>query len=381
MSKEDRNKVLGVKIKNYQSLESVKLEIGGLTLIKGESDIGKSAVVRSINGLVKNSISKTQVQSGKNATSVEIVTERGSVSIARTKTSSAKYSIKPINGDEIVHTKTGKIVPPEVFDMLGIHPHELDSDVSIITNISPQFGGQFPIDQSSSVISKLLGRISNLNVVFSAIRLLNAEDASKRAEQTALETIIGMKKRQINQFDKVPIQRQCLDILAAKEKEITRLKDTVTSMSILVKDLREIKESLAQYKLQKFAGDIIVVLAKKCGDLAGKTGAANKLLYAASKVEETLEKEKTVSQVLKIVAKLKKESEAKANTLTTALQLFQNLSVVRVEHNTQLQELKGKLREKDKVKREMDEFIDEQKLCPLINAEWRDGCLGIIKNG
>jgi len=380
MGKKDRNKILGVKIKNYQSLEGVELKIGGLTLIKGESDIGKSAVVRAINGLVKNSIVKTQIQSNKNATSIEISTEKGSVSIARTRSSSAKYSIKPIDGDEVVHTKTGKVVPPEVFDMLGIHPHELDSDVTIITNISSQFGGQFPIDQPSSVISKLLGRISNLNVVFSAIRLINAEDASKRAEQTALETIIGMKKRQINQFDKVPIQRQCIDILVAKKEDLQRLQNTVTSMGILVKDLRKIKQDLTSYKLQKFAGDAIIVLAKKCEHLAGQTGAARKLLSVASKVEASIENERVALEGSVVLSSLHKKTAANAMLLKHSLELFKDMSVIRVENNTSVRELKAKLREKEKLKKEMNEFMDAQTLCPLISSEWREGCLEIVKN-
>jgi len=381
MNKKDINKILGVRIKNYQSLEDINLEIGGLTLIKGESDIGKSAVVRGINGLLKNSIVKTQIQSNKNTTSVEIATKKGSVSIARSKSSSAKYEIRPVNGADVVHTKTGKIVPPEVFDLLGIHPHELDSDVSIITNVSPQFGGQFPIDQPSSVISKLLGRISNLNVVFSAIRLINAEDASKRAEQTALETIIGMKKRQINQFDKVPIQRQCLDILTAKAKEIDRLKDTVNSMTIILHDLQTIKQNLVTYKQQKFAGDILVVLSKKCEHLAGQTGAATKLLNAASNFKDAIEKERVALEGSTVLSSFFKKTVENVTLLKNALELFKDMSVIRVENNTHVRELKAELREKAKLKKEMDEFIDTQKLCPLISSEWRDGCLEIVKNG
>lgn len=64
--------IKSLKIRNFQSLRNVDLTFGGFNVILGESDIGKSAVVRSIRAVLENATGKTFISHGEKETTIGI---------------------------------------------------------------------------------------------------------------------------------------------------------------------------------------------------------------------------------------------------------------------------------------------------------------------
>lgn len=380
MAKRSTNRVERIRIRDFQALGDVSIEVGKVTVIRGSSDIGKSAVVRAVNGLLKNSVNKSHIRAGQGSTLIEVVSSLGSVKYSRSIKSSASYSIQRPGEDEVVHTKCGKIVPPEVFDAIGVKPFDLDSDVSVMPNISMQFGGQFPIDQSSSVISKLLGRISNLNIVFAAIRLLNAEEAQKTAAISATDVLIAMKQRQLQQFSAVEQQQECMVVLTSLNESLEAVKERCSGMLIASKDIKSSKKELAAVRASQLAGDIIIQKGEQSRRNAGKLGTAKKLFHDLSKYHGNAEKFTAVEQSSALISIKQDKVERAKQELESAQKLLQELSRIRLDHNSMVQETKAKLREQKTIKEEAAELVESQDVCPLIRKSWKSGCKEILRD-
>ena len=108
-----------VNIKNFQSVSDVSFELGQFTIIVGDNDVGKSAILRALSGCLFNDSNKANVRHGHASSSVTMVLDNGKVKWVRGATNT--YLLKG-NQDvsPLEFTKIGKQVPPEVGDLFNV---------------------------------------------------------------------------------------------------------------------------------------------------------------------------------------------------------------------------------------------------------------------
>lgn len=170
-----------IEIKNFQSHKNTTLEFDkGVNVITGESDNGKSAVIRAIRWVVENYPSGTEKinsswnEDFKEPLSVKLYTENGYVERIRTKTRNG-YTI---NGKEL--SAVGRGVPQEVIDFLNV------SDVNFQFQMDPPY----LLSMTGGAASQYLNNIVHLDSIDKILSLSDSDKRQLSSEQKLVEADI-----------------------------------------------------------------------------------------------------------------------------------------------------------------------------------------------
>ena len=220
--------LLKTKIKDFQSLHDVEIEHGGVTIITGQSDLGKSAILRSIKTLHRNCSTVTDIKHGAHKFSVEQTFDDGNViSIEKSKTVNSYH----VNGQTLA--KVGREVPEMVREILKTDELVLDKDLSCDLNFSGQFDPQFLLTESSTFVTKVISTLSGIEIIYAAIREGAAQAQKLKATSQILSgNIEGLLKFVGLQSDAVGLQSE-LAGLQYSEKESTTLSETIEKLGSL----------------------------------------------------------------------------------------------------------------------------------------------------
>lgn len=163
-------------MKNFQSLKDVTFSLGKVTVLRGKSDVGKSAVIRALNAFFSNSFNQEYAHNGDLPFGVAIQKDN-KVAIGRRTTKGVAYKF-----DSAVYSKTAKKIPSDISSFLGIYPYAIDVDMSVFFQIQKQFDTPFLLADSSITVAKIIGRVSNLNIVLMAMREMYASQLEAKQE-------------------------------------------------------------------------------------------------------------------------------------------------------------------------------------------------------
>ena len=186
-----------IEIKNFQSHKNTALEFDkGVNVICGESDNGKSAVIRSIQWVVENypqgidKINSNWNENLKEPLSVKLYTDKGYVERIRDKTRNGYDICK--TGEQIVKLDAiGKGVPKEVIDFLNV------SDVNFQFQLDPPY----LLSKTPGQASEYLNEIVHLD---SIDRIMSIADSDKRqlsSEQKTVESDIKKLEEDLKNYE------------------------------------------------------------------------------------------------------------------------------------------------------------------------------------
>ena len=168
-----------VVINGYQALVGVTLKLSpGINVIVGESDVGKSAVIRAMEGVVGNQRGDGFINTTTKKSSVVVKTEDGFV---QWKKPSNEYIV---GGEKFC--KVGASVPAEVSALLNMAPLSLDKDIFRSINIVGQSGPKFLVEDKETDVAKMIGAMTRLQPVYRAMR---AATADRRAAASKAKTL------------------------------------------------------------------------------------------------------------------------------------------------------------------------------------------------
>lgn len=251
--------ISSIHVFNYQSLKDINVNLGKVTVIRGKTDTGKSALIRSINSFFSNSLNESYAfQSPKTKEKsypfgISLVKDGIEVEGKRSQ-KTVEYIInkKP----KEVFSKTNKKVPEEVYSFLGIRPYQVDVDISVFFQVKSQFDTPFLLKESSITVAKILGKITNLNIVMMAMRKMFADKATETQNKNVLEASIKNIYKELKALAFVPkAELMFLDIekevskIDLLEKQVENLKELVTKA-----DSIERRESSLKNKTKKIVG-------------------------------------------------------------------------------------------------------------------------------
>ena len=161
-----------IEIKNFQSHKDTMIDFDkGINSICGESDNGKTAIIRAIRWVIENRPLGTDKLNSfwnkdfKEEMSVKLYTENGWVQRIRTKDRNG-YTICT-DGTPVELSAVGTDVPQEVKDFLKVN------DI----NFQYQFDSPYLISMSSGEASKYLNNIIHLDSIDS---MMSVAEGNKR---------------------------------------------------------------------------------------------------------------------------------------------------------------------------------------------------------
>lgn len=175
-----------LKIRDFQSIHELEVDCGPITVFVGESDSGKSAIVRALRGAAFNDYPSDHVRSGAAHSEVllSIVADDGwaAVRVRKGKAVNEYTLVHHDNEDGQVWRRVGRDVPPEVTAALGWRAVTLDDGTRHEPNFQLQFDPPFLLGDSPIRVAKTLGSLTNVALLFSAIRQgANEEREMRRA--------------------------------------------------------------------------------------------------------------------------------------------------------------------------------------------------------
>lgn len=202
-----------VEIENFQSITQAKLDLGQLTVFVGPSSSGKSAVLRALRVLSRNTSSTTMVSHGQKTFQVKAHLPEAEVAIERGKASST-YALTS-DGVLDTYAKAGVSVPEDIAKVLKMPLVE-----GLDLNHVNQFQPPFLLGESASTAAKALGGLTNASLL---------AEAAKEANRRRLETsrTLGLRKQdlvavtaQLEQFRELPNRIKQFEQLKADHAEL-----------------------------------------------------------------------------------------------------------------------------------------------------------------
>lgn len=163
----EKIKPVNIRIKNFQSIEDIDIEVNGFTCITGPTNSGKSAILRAVSSAILNDPVVGMVRKGSNFCSVEMSSEAG-WGFEWQKGESGKGISRCIIGTKTLD-KIGQKQLQEVVDM-GFGSIKLGNK-----EVQPWFASQFfPIfllGETGGTVTDFISEVSRLTVVQDSITL------------------------------------------------------------------------------------------------------------------------------------------------------------------------------------------------------------------
>ena len=241
-----------VKIKNYQIIRDAKLEfVPGLNCIVGQSNNGKSAVLRAIETALFNIPRANHVTQGETVSAVGIQ-YRGNTLIWRRDTKATSQVSYKWNGQ--VLTKVGRGQPEFVSQALGIREMELDATMMRL-NFQKQMAYPFLLDKTPSQLFKFIVQSAEednlMDVVDAMKKDLNqiafSIKGNERAQEEVGKSFANEKQKYASLKEVVPV---CDSILGSEPriKSYLRMSEMSDSLKGNNDDIKTIKVSLSECK-------------------------------------------------------------------------------------------------------------------------------------
>ena len=209
-----KNGLSKIQIRNYQSLKKLDIDLGDITVITGKSDSGKSAFFRAVKAVVSNEAGEGFTTIGEKKTVIKL----DDVIWIQSKTENS-YKI-----GEQEWQKVGRGVPEEVATELNMGSFEFGKGVKYFLNFSGQLEPSFITQGNPADNAKIIGAISNIHIVYNALREAEKDTKATRKRITGLEenleeTVTQLKEDQ-GKFSVLDKQYHVVKEVYEKAKEL-----------------------------------------------------------------------------------------------------------------------------------------------------------------
>lgn len=280
-----------IEIRNYQSLHHVKLELDKFTVIVGPTSSGKSAFTRAMKMLTSNQRGDAFVTHGERTATITATTDKGIVSLSRGAVN--EYTVIPVGHPEEQRsfTKLAGAVPEEVTAFLGIEPKDP-------LNYASQFDKPYLLDNSASEVARVLGALTNVNVILEAAREANRQRTSQNQQLKVRSSDLEEVQRRIQGY--LPLREQ----LAALERA-----DAAWEAALLIETKRDRLAAIIE-QLQTAAAALRPAkeaLAVTIPDIEIITAADQKLQSYRSAVEEMKDHSRSLAEAKEVLTTLTAE--------------------------------------------------------------------------
>lgn len=209
-----------LSIRDFQSHRKTDLSLGPFTVIVGPSSSGKTAVVRALRLIAQNARGTSYVRHGAPRARVEVYSAQFQgdpldaqirVAVDRGKTVNAYELQLPGDSSVQVFTKCGTSSPETIQAALDFGDGELW--------LAGQFDRPFLLDDTGSQVARVLGELTNVTMIYAAVRELNRRSGAAKQTHTSLAVELDRVKDQIKGY--VDLRAQ-LDACTAAEGALER---------------------------------------------------------------------------------------------------------------------------------------------------------------
>lgn len=246
-----------IQIVDFQGLEDIDFECGPITVIHGESDVGKSAIVRALYGLAFNRYPRGHVREGAKESYVSVMVDDGIVTAVKGPGVNKYQFLAHNDAGELNWDKVGTEVPDAISDLLGWHEIEVDDGTKFTPNFSRQFDPPFLLTDSPSRRAKVLGSLTNVATLYAAAKMANTWERRGQSRIEAQQEIMVRTDPRIAELaHEVQFEQKLLSDLMA-------VLGRARELEIKIKEQRTLWGRMASaQELRTKAGAIVQQMAK-----------------------------------------------------------------------------------------------------------------------
>jgi len=235
------------------------------------------------------------------------------------------------------YNSVGRECPEIISNETRIRNTYFDKDVVKRLNFSNQFDSPFILSDSETSNAKIIGYISNIHLVFNAIRQVNSDIKRERAKSESLKQELERLQSDVKKYEFIDVYEATVNVckiileqIKMLNKSIEKLNDTKSKLYIIDERIKYVNEKLILY---------------------------NDIDYnVVDKLEDDL---KNYSDLISFRTKLKGIDD---NIVNSKGQL--DLENERITNEEKC----------------LNDLIQSVKVCPLSNGEFFDSCKELIKN-
>lgn len=323
--------IKSIRIKNFKSHKDSKILLkGGVNSIFGDSDSGKSAIMKALYWCIYNQPSGDSFINNPKISTIVSVELDNEIIIEREKGKGVnKYTI--INGKDKQEFKSfNQGVPDEVKNLLKFKSF----------NFQLQFDDHFLLSNNSSEVAKFFNDVIDLDIIDSTFENILKDDFRIKAEIKRLKNSLEEINKESECFEWIDSADNELAGIEKIDGEISTIESNISHIYPKIEEIKESEIKLLKYKkLQQMDTDMvgISILTEKLPLIKSK------ILSLKNKIEETKELEKTLIKYKKISLMEKDISEIlsiseKISPIKKSLILIKNITseIKKVENTKSL---------------------------------------------
>ena len=220
-----------IRVRNFQSIEDAEVEVSGLTVVTGQNNSGKTALMRAVRGVFDNTGGDAFVRHGTDALAVYI--DFGDADVTWTKGPKVKPTY--VVGGKTINP--GRAVPSEVAS-LGITPVQAGSG-EVWPQVAPQFTGQlFLLDLPGSSIAEVVSDVDRVSRLTEALRYADSDKRTANADLKVRRKDRDDAATELAAFDGLDAAGDVVDNAARTLADVEDASDELDGVRTLAEGLR-----------------------------------------------------------------------------------------------------------------------------------------------
>lgn len=377
-----------VILKNFQSHEYSELEFTqGLNVILGQSDSGKTAIIRGIKWALYNEPKGDFfVREGEKETSVEIFFSNN-VILKRIRLSTKNiYELTDSFGRLQRFESFGNTVPPQIYEEIQIRSYTNFTYSKSMLNIAEQLDGPFLIQDSPYERAKAIGKLNDVDILDTAYSDLKSDLLSLNSEL----------KNKINLRDEAQAELDSLNFLEDYEKRLENLKKIketfLKNNDFLLKlrdykcqaeniegELKKERDIINKFKKLEDANTIFTEALNKKAKLKELINLKNDFIYNSKEIEknkEILKKLENLEFIKDTNDKSKKINQLFLNLLSLKNQILNlertiDLTKEKIKSLENLEKTKIILNDLENKNKGFNDFLEIKKRLNVLNEKFK----------
>ena len=352
-----------IKINNFQSHKDTELDFHtGMNVIIGQSDSGKTAILRALDLVIINKPSGSAfVSDGEDTTVVAVTLDSGLV-IRREKGNKINsYFTELEDGTEVLEFKAFKADPPE--EIAGLL--NIDS-----INIQRQHDAPFLLSKSPGEVARYLNQIAGIDKIDSATQYATRKVNEFTKEHTRLKNDLAALHSELAGFNFIPDFEAGLVALEHQESKIKEIDDNRSNITFALRKINEYSKALEKLnrlnstELERCIGEMEEQLEKqsiiedKADKLMLRIQSAKSYTKALKKAQD-FPAEKLQNTIDVLEATIRNQAASKKN--------IDSLSVLISTSTTYTKRITALSKQLSTAEKELA-AID---VCPLCEQPWR----------
>lgn len=280
-----------LKLKGFQSHINSKLDFSpGLNVIIGETDSGKSAIIRALKWVLFN---KPEGDSFINydADKALVKIELDENKITKTRKDKTTYKLN----DSEFNALHGKL------------PEEIESLINMSEiNLQEQADGPFLLSQTPGAIGMFFNKIAGLDKIDKSISFINSEIRSLNSKEKHIKEEIEKKQKELEQFKDLSEIENQLILIEQKQAVYDTIIQKIGIITEIIKKCQRIKEKGQEFEnLIKFEPLVNEILEKqkKLTDLRNQYVEAKKFFKTVNSIDIQIKTYQNISKSEKLVNK------------------------------------------------------------------------------